>query len=512
MNQSNNSYFYEIPNRNDILWKRMDSLQVFELVRSLNQDHQQNKIYSINGQDELIEKPHYNLKNQYLQSKNKYLNLENLILKKTMKDHYYGLELSTNYETLYLYGCKDIIEEWYSYIKIYTIQNDFRMNYDFIKLTGKGAHAKVYKVYCKRDNQIYAVKVFKKKNINNKFGLFKEIQILRQLQHKNVIRLNEVYENAKHLYLILDYLAGGELLSAISQTEVYSETVVQELIQNLLIALDYIHQNKILHRDIKPQNLLLRSLNNITDLVIADFGLSDEYNCKGEYIFQKCGTIGYIAPEILRNEIYDYKVDIFSVGVIMFMLLTDSSPFDGKNTDEVITNNFYCKINFEQLTKSKISTHAYDFVKLLLEQNPNLRPTAQEALKHDWFYLPKMETLQFFSLSLKNIPLFNIKKRPQLQQILISQSPLWNNLGSKLSLSDSSKSKNGSECLSILDDIQDQVQEEETQVDYKYQFKLRQSSIDENLEEMNDNDFYKYTKSPASLLQIYHLSIKGGRQ
>ncbi|CAD8146201.1 unnamed protein product [Paramecium octaurelia] len=510
MNQSNNSYFYEIQNRNDALWKRENALQALQIVRSLNQDHHQNKIYSINGQDELIQKPHYHLQNQYLISKNKHINLENLILKKTMREHYYGLELSTNYETLYLYGCKDIIDEWYGYIKIYTIQNDFRMNYDFIKLTGKGAHAKVYKIFSKRDNQVYAVKVFKKNNISNKLGLFKEIQILRQLQHKNVIKLNEVYENAKHLYLILDYLPGGELLQAISSAEVYSESVVQELIKNLLQALDYIHQNKILHRDIKPQNLLLRYQGNITDLVIADFGLSDEYNIRGEYIFSRCGTIGYIAPEILRNEIYDFKVDVFSVGVIMFMLLTDSSPFFGKDTNEVIRSNLQCNIDFEQLKKAKISTHAYDFVKCLLEQNQNQRPTAQQALQHDWFYLPKMETLQNFSLSLKNIPLLNIKKRPELQNIIISQSPLWNNLCSKITLSDSSKSKNASECISILDDIQDQVQEEETQVDYKY--KLRQGSIEENFEEMNDDDFYKYTKSPASLLQIYHLSINGGRK
>ena len=96
---------------------------------------------------------------------------------------------------------------------------------------------------------------------------------------------------------------------------------------NLLSSLNYLHSKKIIHRDIKPENLILKTKDNLTELVIADFGLSDIYNEKGIYLFQRCGTIGYVAPEVLRDQIYDYKVDMFSVGVILFILLTGEMPF-----------------------------------------------------------------------------------------------------------------------------------------------------------------------------------------
>lgn len=91
------------------------------------------------------------------------------------------------------------------------------------------------------------------------------------------------------------------------------------------------HSQGVLHRDIKPENLILRTKNNLNDIVLGDFGLADFYKFDGNYLYRRCGTPGYVAPEILRGMPYDYKVDIYSIGVLMYILITGKRPFAGKN-------------------------------------------------------------------------------------------------------------------------------------------------------------------------------------
>lgn len=97
---------------------------------------------------------------------------------------------------------------------------------------------------------------------------------------------------------------------------------------------------------IQPENLILRSKKDISDLVIADFGLADFYNIDGDYMFKRCGTPGYVAPELLQDKIYDYKIDIFSAGILMFIMLTGHSPFKAKSYDEIVMKNYHCQIEF----------------------------------------------------------------------------------------------------------------------------------------------------------------------
>lgn len=109
--------------------------------------------------------------------------------------------------------------------------------------------------------------------------------------------------------------------------------MVQNIIWKLLTACQYIHKKNIMHRDLKLENIILKYKNDIDDIVVVDFGLSDFYNPKGTYIHTRCGTIGYVAPEILKDEPYNCMVDIFSLGVIMFTLLAQQSPFNYNGTD-----------------------------------------------------------------------------------------------------------------------------------------------------------------------------------
>jgi len=136
---------------------------------------------------------------------------------------------------------------------------------------------------------------------------------------------------------------------------------------NMLNAIAYIHSKGVLHRDLKPENLILRQKEDETDLVIADFGLSDIYNPQGKYMFTRCGTPGYVAPEVLADKIYDFKVDVFSAGVIMFIVLTGSSPFKAKNYDEIVMKNYNCTIDFKTKDMDKkLSADCYELIQLML--------------------------------------------------------------------------------------------------------------------------------------------------
>jgi len=150
----------------------------------------------------------------------------------------------------------------------------------------------------------------------------KEINILRQLNHEGVISLVEVHEDYSMIFLVLELLRGGNFKNKILLPKsAYNEDYSSAIFSKLLKAIAYIHSEGIIHRDIKADNLLLKSQENDIDICIADFGLADYFNEECDYVFRRCGTPGYVAPEILYDWKYDYKVDVFSAGVILYSLL-----------------------------------------------------------------------------------------------------------------------------------------------------------------------------------------------
>ena len=222
-----------------------------------------------------------------------------------------------------------------------------------------------------------------------------ELNIMHEIDHPNVIKMYEIYEGEKHFYVVLELLRGGELFKYICDDENFSEQTILELMRNLLQALEYLHAKKIMHRDLKPENIILKNKNGkMSEIVLADFGLSEHIE-KKKFLFKRCGTPGYVAPEILQDEPYDTQADVFSAGIIMYILynknfffffflfmiqysisLTGMSTFYGDSYMEILNKNKKCIINFDfQALGCKISKNAEDLIKLMLKRNPKERVT-----------------------------------------------------------------------------------------------------------------------------------------
>lgn len=151
--------------------------------------------------------------------------------------------------------------------------------------------------------------------------ILKEINILKQLKHDGVIKLKEVHEDEPMVFLVLELLRGGNFRNKIMQPKLaYNEDYCSAVFSRLLKALAFIHSQGIIHRDIKADNILLKTSDNDIEISIADFGLADYFNEDCDYVFRRCGTPGYVAPEILYDWKYDYKIDVFSAGVILYSL------------------------------------------------------------------------------------------------------------------------------------------------------------------------------------------------
>jgi serine/threonine protein kinase len=196
----------------------------------------------------------------------------------------------------------------------------------------------------------YALKTIEKtkilKNRRTIEAILLEIDIMRNIDHENCLKMYEIYESSKYLHLLLPYLEGGELFERIKAKTLYKESDAIQVMKLLLSALEYMAFQKIVHRDLKPENLLLAKKGDDSSLVIADFGLAAYITEEEKLLYQRCGTPGYVAPELLEDKGYDTQADMFSAGVIMYVMLTGKQLFTGKITEEVLDKNEKCELYF----------------------------------------------------------------------------------------------------------------------------------------------------------------------
>lgn len=228
----------------------------------------------------------------------------------------------------------------------------------------------------------YAIKIIDKSKCKGKEGMIEtEISILKSISHENIIQLYEMYEVNNHIYLVMELVTGGELFDDIVKKATYSEEATAKVIQKILAAIEYLHLKGIAHRDLKPENLLLSNKTASTKIMISDFGLSKIFNDE-EVMKTACGTPGYVAPEVLQRKGYGREVDLWSIGVITYILLCGYPPFYDKNSVELFKQIMAGKYEFDSPWWDKISEKAKDFIRNLLVLDTKTRYTARAALEH----------------------------------------------------------------------------------------------------------------------------------
>ncbi|CAD8058056.1 unnamed protein product [Paramecium sonneborni] len=264
--------------------------------------------------------------------------------------------------------------------------------YSPICMLGKGGSSKVYLVNKKDDQSQYASKCVDKRYLQEDGGynaLFNEIQLMQKLKHENIIHLVDLYEGENTFYLILEYLEGKSLHELLIQRQsIFEQEQIQMIIKLILQAIDYMHSQGIMHRDLKPENIMFKQINQIQSLKIVDFGLATYQNIE-IFPFPKCGTPGYVAPEIANlkdlTQIYTSLCDEFSVGCIFYKLCTGKELFPGSDYQEVLRLNKKCNIVLDSLSIYKTPPEAIDLISQLLKVNPKERITAENALLHPYF-------------------------------------------------------------------------------------------------------------------------------
>lgn len=213
------------------------------------------------------------------------------------------------------------LEQWLVAFYSVCIMTDLDDDYRILKKIGEGMYSNVFQAICIQDDKYFAIKSISHetllKNPRNVASLIREIEIMKKLSHPSLVSLYRVYETFTHIHLVLDYVKGGELYNRILKRGAFSEARAAVLIKNILVAIEYMHSNNIAHRDIKPENIFMVCDDNDTDIKIGDFGLAIQVD---ENMSTACGSPGYIAPEMLRNKSYGTKVDIFSAGIVLYIL------------------------------------------------------------------------------------------------------------------------------------------------------------------------------------------------
>ena len=259
--------------------------------------------------------------------------------------------------------------------------------YEIKGTLGKGKFGHVKLGIHKESGKEVAIKIINKAYVEGTDleQIKSEIDILKIAKHPNIIKLYDVFENEKYIYIIMEYCPGGDLFSYIEKRDFkLKEERAAEIIYKLSKAVYFLHQYGIVHRDLKPENILMMDQSDNSDIRLVDFGLGKMLG-PGEKCDEPFGTFSYVAPEVLQEKAYDFKVDLFAIGIITYLLLAGFLPFDDENSEkEVARQTVYAPTPYPKKIWDKISGEAKMFVDNLLEKDPDKRMNLEEVLKHPW--------------------------------------------------------------------------------------------------------------------------------
>lgn len=328
-------------------------------------------------------------------------------------------------------------------------ENPFEF-YEIIAKLGEGGYGRVYKVKHKSNGTIRAMKIINKYKEKTQLDLYedteienlkikvnqkkyederflKEIEILKKLDHPNIMKVFSFYNREHRFYLICEYIEGEELFEKITRHKYFLEENAANFMNQIISGVYYLHSIGITHRDLKPENILVEEIDGIENLKIIDFGTSSMIS-PNEKLTKKTGTSFYIAPEVLYGK-YNEKCDVWSCGIIMYILLCGGPPFNGNNNNEIFQAILEEQLVFKGEVWRQISEEAMKLIKQMLEKKPEKRPSAHEILNSNWLKLyesqkiitPRLvsngEDIKVYSI-VENIKEFRAEKK--LQQAVLS--------------------------------------------------------------------------------------------
>ncbi|XP_013209062.2 ribosomal protein S6 kinase alpha-6 [Microtus ochrogaster] len=258
--------------------------------------------------------------------------------------------------------------------------------FDLLKVLGQGSFGKVFLVRKKTGpdaGQLYAMKVLRKAclKVRDRVRTKMERDILVEVNHPFIVKLHYAFQTEGKLYLILDFLRGGDVFTRLSKEVLFTEEDVKFYLAELALALDHLHQLGIVYRDLKPENILLDEIGHIK---LTDFGLSKESVDQEKKAYSFCGTVEYMAPEVVNRRGHSQSADWWSYGVLMFEMLTGTLPFQGKDRNETMNMILKAKLGMPQF----LSAEAQSLLRMLFKRNPANRlgsEGVEEVKRHAFF-------------------------------------------------------------------------------------------------------------------------------
>lgn len=285
------------------------------------------------------------------------------------------------------------------------------------KKLGSGHFAEVLEGKVKNRDERVAIKCVDKKKLSRSDlkAVFREAKLLQKIKHKHVIRLYDFYDESLNFFIVTELLEGGELFDRIVTKEQYNEKDAATVVEIIATALAYCHDHGVVHRDIKPENLLLVSKNDDTSLKLADFGFAAEVKEENSGLKTPCGTPGYCAPEIITGKKYDKAVDLWSLGVVTFILLGGYPPFYDRDQKRLLQKIAAGKYEFDPMMWNDISKDAKNLIRGLLQVNPKKRLTTTRVLKHPWIAKSQMgSSYKQLSTAQKGLKEYQVQRKLKL--------------------------------------------------------------------------------------------------
>ncbi|KAI8991909.1 kinase-like domain-containing protein [Mycotypha africana] len=271
--------------------------------------------------------------------------------------------------------------------------------YNFGDELGSGSYGYVKEATRHSDHQKVAIKIIPKSKVKNRFEIVhREMNVLKGLSHPNIIGFYDWFESRA---------TGGELFERLFERGKFTEKDAIAVIKSVLQGLEYLHQHNIVHRDMKPENLLFKTPDSTAELVICDFGIAKELKDDDLAVQTVCGSPGYVAPEVLSKKPYSFPVDIWGVGVITYTVLCGYQPFQAEDNLQMMHDITNARYEFHDRYWRNISSDARSFIRKCLALDPRNRPSASAALKDGWMTGQKAKEIDLLDTVIEN---FNARR------------------------------------------------------------------------------------------------------